>query len=49
MYTRQMVEGLVKIAREEKVLWPDKGKRLSDTNFSVKAVALFNHLLKTGV
>lgn len=45
MYTREMVEGLVKIAREEGILLPDKGKRLSDTNFSMKALELFRRLL----
>jgi hypothetical protein len=39
-----MVEGLVKIAREEGILFPDKGKRLSDTKFTVRAVELFNEL-----
>lgn len=46
MYTRAMVEGLVIIAREEGVLWPDKGIRLSDTKFSVRAIALFKQLIK---
>jgi|SRR6267142_611116 len=46
MYTRGMVEGLVKIARDEGVLWPDKGKRLSETMFQVKAVRLFKSLLQ---
>lgn len=44
MYSRAMVEGLVKIAREEGILFPDKGKRLSDTKFTVRAVELFNEL-----
>lgn len=44
MYSRAMVEGLVKIAREEGILFPDKGKRLSDTRFTVRAVELFNEL-----
>jgi hypothetical protein len=46
MYTRGMVEGLVKIAREEGVLWPDKGRRLSETMFQQKAVNLFKSLLQ---
>lgn len=46
MYTRQMVEGLVDIARDEGVLWPDKGIRLSDTKFAERAKALFEHLVK---
>lgn len=46
MYTRAMVEGLVIIAKQEGVLWPDKGIRLSDTKFSEKAVALFRKLIK---
>lgn len=41
MYTRAMIEGLVKIAKEEGVLLPDKGKRLSETNFALKAQQLF--------
>ena len=41
MYTRGMVEGLVEIAREEGVLYPDKGKRLSFTGFTKRAVELF--------
>lgn len=46
MYTRKMVEGLVDIARQEGVLWPDKGIRLSDTRFAERAKALFENLLK---
>lgn len=46
MYTRDMVEGLVVIARQEGVFWPDKGIRLSNTKFSEKAVALFKKLIK---
>jgi len=45
MYTRAMVEGLVDIARQEGVLWPDKGIRLSDTRFAERAKELFEHLL----
>lgn len=45
MYTRQMIEGLVDIAKQEGVLWPDKGIRLSDTRFAERAKALFEHLL----
>ena len=41
MYSRAMVEGLVKIAKEEGILFPDKGKRLSDTKFTIRAVELF--------
>jgi DNA-binding transcriptional MerR regulator len=47
MYTRAMVEGLVKIAKEEGVWLPDKGRRLSETMFKTKAVALFKRLLQT--
>lgn len=45
MYTRAMVEGLVKIAKEEGVLWPQKGNRLSSTNFTQRAVELFQSLM----
>jgi len=45
MYTRAMVEGLVKIAKEEGVWLPDKGRRLSETMFQQKAVRLFKTLL----
>jgi len=46
MYTRGMVEGLVAIACQEGVLWPDKGIRLSDTKFSERAVELFKQIIK---
>jgi Mn-dependent DtxR family transcriptional regulator len=46
MYTRDMVEGLVKIAKEEGVWLPDKGRRLTETLFQQKAVNLFQKLLK---
>lgn len=45
MYTRAMVEGLIKIAREEGVLWPHKGVRLSETKFQQRAHDLFRTLL----
>lgn len=44
MYTRAMVEGLIQIAKEEGVLWPHKGTRLSETQFRVKAAQLFKSL-----
>lgn len=44
MYSRAMVEGLMEIAREEGVFWPQKGLRLSQTQFTVKAVSLFKRL-----
>lgn len=44
MYTREQVEGLVRIAREEGVLWPRKGLRLSETNFRTRAQELFTSL-----
>ena len=44
MYTRAMVEGLVKIAREEGVLWPHKGVRLGETQFTTRALELFKTL-----
>jgi len=44
MYTRAMVEGLVRIAREEGVLWPHKGVRLSETKFQPRALELFQSL-----
>lgn len=46
MYSRAMVEGLVRIAKQEGVLWPDKGIRLSDTKFSEKAIELFKRIIK---
>jgi len=46
MYTRAMVEGLVRIAKEEGIFWPDKGKRLAETAFTEKAVALFKECNK---
>lgn len=46
MYTRAMVEGLVRIAKEEGIFWPDKGKKLSDTAFTEKAVELFKQCNK---
>ncbi len=46
MYTRPMVEGLVRIAKEEDVFWPNKGKRLSDTNFTERAKELFTQLMR---
>lgn len=47
MYTRAMVEGLVKIAKEEGVWLPDKGKKLSETRFTARAVELFQKLNRT--
>lgn len=47
MYTRAMVEGLVRIAKEENIFYPDKGKRLSDTAFTEKAVELFKACNRT--
>lgn len=44
MYTRAMVEGLVKIAKEEGVWLPDRGKKLSQTQFTRKAVELFKEM-----
>lgn len=44
MYTRAMVEGLIKIAKEEGVWLPDKGRRLSETMFQQKALRLFQSL-----
>jgi hypothetical protein len=41
MYTRAMVEGLVRIAKEEGVLWPQKGQHLSTTQFTQRALELF--------
>lgn len=41
MYTRAMVEGLVKIAKEEGVFWPQRGVRLTMTQFPQKALELF--------
>lgn len=47
MYTRAMVEGLVKIAREEGVLWPHKGVKVGRTQFTARAVELFQQLNRT--
>lgn len=47
MYTRAMVEGLVRIAKEEGVFWPQKGVRLSSTQFTAKAVELFQQCNRT--
>jgi hypothetical protein len=44
MYSRAMVEGMVRIAKEEGVLFPDKGKKLSSTNFTERIVMLFKEL-----
>jgi hypothetical protein len=44
MYSRDMVEGLIRIAKEEGVLWPHKGQKLSRTRFTEKAVTLFQQL-----
>jgi hypothetical protein len=44
MYTRDMVEGLVEIAKTEGVLWPQKGNRLSETKFQQRAHSLFQSL-----
>lgn len=41
MYTRAMVEGLVKIAKEEGVFWPQRGVRLTETRFPQRALELF--------
>jgi hypothetical protein len=49
MYNRAMVEGLVTIARDCGVLWPDKGKRLSDTDFAVRAAELFRRILSENI
>jgi MerR HTH family regulatory protein len=46
MYTRAMVEGVVQIARDEGVLFPHKGIKLSDTRFQEKVLALFKQLLR---
>lgn len=46
MYTRAMVEGLVRIAKEEGIFLPDKGRKLSDTSFTVRAAELFKECNK---
>lgn len=46
MYTRAMVEGMVQIAREEGVLFPHKGVKLSETQFQKRVLELFQKLLK---
>ncbi|APC46350.1 hypothetical protein HWB05_gp088 [Streptomyces phage BRock] len=44
MYSRAMVEGLIRIAKEEGVLWPHKGRRLVETQFTTRATELFRTL-----
>ena len=44
MYSRAMVEGLIQIAKEEGVLWPHEGLRLGQTQFTAKAMELFQRL-----
>lgn len=46
MYSRAMVEGMIRISIEEGIFYPDKGKRISDTKFTVKVQELFKKLLK---
>ncbi len=41
MYSRDMVEGVIRIAKEEKVYWPHKGVRISQTNFTKRVEELF--------
>lgn len=43
LYTREQVEGIVRIAEEEGVLTAYKN-RIKDTNFSARVHALFEHL-----
>jgi len=47
MYSRAMVEGLIKIAKEEGIWLPDKGRKLSQTRFTMRATELFQALLKS--
>jgi len=46
MYTRVMVEGMVTIAKEEGVLFPHKGVKLSETQFSPRVLSLFQSLTR---
>lgn len=46
MYSRAMVEGMIRIAEEEGVLFPNKGIRISDTKFTERVQELFNRLTK---
>jgi hypothetical protein len=46
MYTRAMVEGIIKITKEEEVWLPDKGRRLSETRFQPRVLELFHSLLR---
>ncbi len=48
MYTRAMVEGLVKIAKEEGVFWPRREVRLTETQFPQRALELFQSLNRVG-
>lgn len=45
LYSRDMVEGMMRIAREEGVLWPHKGVKLSATQFQPRVRLLFQKLL----
>lgn len=43
LYTREQVEGLLRIAREENLLDPKKKMRINQTNFPARARALFKN------
>jgi hypothetical protein len=46
LYTRLMIEGIVKIAIEEKVFYPEETRNIKGTDFTSKIVSLFNSLAK---
>lgn len=46
VYSRVMVEGMIRIAEEEGVLYPHKGIRISDTKFTERVKELFDSLKK---
>jgi hypothetical protein len=41
LYTREQVEGLIRIAREEGILDPSRSRKIGETNFVERARALF--------
>lgn len=46
LYPRGMVEGLMRIAAEEGIFYPDKGKKITDTRFTIRVQELFKRILK---
>jgi hypothetical protein len=44
LYTRKQIEGIVKIAIEEQVFYPQETRRIKATYFTSKVIALFKEL-----